>query len=55
MIDKLKPCPFCGGEAEMGESRNRIWCDECELIMPYEGEFETRKELAQAWNRRSDD
>ncbi len=61
-MDKLKPCPFCGGEAE-------IQCFEC-LFESFEGRryaveckfcscslelFETEEEAVEAWNRRVGD
>ena len=56
---KLKPCPFCGGEAEfvLGEeyreehkqSKDWIQCSSCGIETPY---FDTPEKAAEAWNRR---
>lgn len=63
-MNELKPCPFCGGEAEVvinkskqGQTAN-IHCTHCScrktlLRHPnYEGIIE--KEAIEAWNRRAD-
>lgn len=58
-MDKLKPCPFCGGEAVCMKHFNRIvdwylcFCKECGISQTgskYEFEFEA----IEAWNRRAD-
>jgi hypothetical protein len=61
MMDKLKPCPFCGGEAIMEESDG--WGDKTKYL-PHcvnfdngcwgmqENWFDTPEEAAAAWNRR---
>lgn len=67
---ELKPCPFCGGNATIVEneeprlyrpSRNHpycVYCGNCELLFgfdeDYGGTFDTKKEAAEAWNRRAD-
>ena len=66
-MEKLKPCPFCGGEAHIAEYEPRlyhpvmnhpysVWCSECELAFgwdsDYGGCFDTKDEAAKAWNRR---
>lgn len=57
--DKLKPCPFCGPEGKINgphESGNyrktTFWieCERCEIYL----EKETRAEVIEAWNTRSD-
>ncbi|MGM9626964.1 MAG: Lar family restriction alleviation protein [Faecousia sp.] len=66
-MEKLKPCPFCGGKdivfgfsCEYGE----IWCRGCKAsIKLYEGFFFNPKDakkyykqrMFDAWNRRADD
>ena len=57
---KLKPCPFCGGEAHIdcfpGLDRpyfpvcNNEMCIACDTIVT----FLTEKDAAEAWNRRTD-
>jgi Lar family restriction alleviation protein len=49
---ELKPCPFCGGEAEMiGGSGGSYWlvCSGCSICSPM---YNTSKAAIEAWNRR---
>ncbi|MCR4819356.1 MAG: Lar family restriction alleviation protein [Fretibacterium sp.] len=70
MTEKLKPCPFCGGEAAVVEIEPRLYrpvmnkpfcvlCTSCDLYFGYDydygGEFDTKEEAAAAWNRRAGD
>lgn len=51
-MDKLKPCPFCGGEAEIAHSRNYYaWCDKCETRGNWHA---TEAEAIEAWNTRAE-
>ena len=57
---KLKPCPFCGGEAVVCGCRPEFYVEcmgECKLQIPSgDHTFFTSKEAAiQRWNRRSKD
>ena len=68
---KLKPCPFCGGEAEelckcVNENgykgvAYRVRCSACRAQSPYmrnprlHGWHITRSKAAEAWNRRVTD
>ncbi len=66
MSNKLKPCPFCGGEAELSM---HFWaspttvvtyyavCTKCSCRMQHSGynDEETREDIIEAWNRRVDD
>lgn len=54
MEQKLKPCPFCGGEASMedqGDQGYSVRCLECE--QPYQQAFRKTAEIA--WNTRASD
>lgn len=65
-MDKLLPCPFCGGEAKITKrypallrpSRNGycVECYECDLQFghdcDYGGQYATPEEAIEAWNRR---
>lgn len=53
MIEKLKPCPFCGGKARLKSSHgfNNISCENCGTEYPVS--FETRKRATAVWNKRS--
>lgn len=58
-MDKLKPCPFCGGEAAIRNLHDEWWveCDMtrgwCEVI-PRTWSYDTKEEAIEAWNRRAD-
>ena len=48
---KLKPCPFCGGEAE-AQNRGIVWvviCKNCETVTTF---MPTAQRAADIWNRR---
>lgn len=60
-MSELKPCPFCGGEAEVIKAHQIferpyvVICKntKCRASL---GEFSsTREEAIEAWNRRADD
>lgn len=57
---ELKPCPFCGGEAIIEESKNgklfAVYCnndDECN-VHAFTKYFDTKEEVAKIWNTRAD-
>lgn len=62
MIDKLKPCPFCGGEAVIRESFGQLYIspihkEDC-FVKPDTWLISTNvslKKQIKAWNRRADD
>ena len=62
-MDKLKSCPFCGGEAFLRPVyRNYIidakHDDNCPMIamcLPLETHWVTREAAVAAWNRRAND
>lgn len=48
--NKLKKCPFCGGEAHVvGILTRWVVCDECGAELKF---FKTEEEAIEAWNRR---
>ena len=54
--EKLKSCPFCGGEASVYQAgymysapQYYIFCDECGCETPV---FNTEQDAIEAWNRR---
>lgn len=54
MSDKLKSCPFCGGEAEMIET---LFCDykvECEKCGASTSYCDSEEMAVEAWNRRKE-
>ena len=59
-MDKLKPCPFCGGETVVSGHHNRFteWylcsCPKCHISQT-SSEYSFRYEAIEAWNRRVND
>ncbi len=59
---ELKPCPFCGGKAELVTSQAFEWCDRYYYVRCASEECEKRTHLydrtheaIEAWNRRAED
>ena len=61
MADTLKPCPFCGGEAELIDTHDnwnnttifRVNCPNTDChISCYTGWCYTKKETIEQWNTR---
>ena len=61
MMNDLKPCPFCGGEAEWDEKNKAPECSQCKATIPSAGgilrkwfdESGYRAYMAALWNRRA--
>ena len=59
---KLKPCPFCGGEAILKRDRIGLYCVKCTncgCMTTYqfyfgEGEEVSKRKAADVWNRRDE-
>ena len=52
MKEELKPCPFCGGKAELyARSFNdvNVICGNCSCVM---GTYGTKEKAIEAWNKR---
>jgi ribosomal protein L37AE/L43A len=47
---KLRPCPFCAGEAQMLDAAFVIECASCQTTKA--GDYETQDDAAAAWNVR---
>ena len=64
-MDKLKPCPFCGGKVSLtyysADNTYNFWhsgVNSCAAADPirFDGEYvKSLKEAAEAWNRRASD
>ena len=58
MSEKLKPCPFCGSEANLyeckwlGVTSYGVECTKCKGLVD---RCSTKKEAIKAWNRRAND
>jgi len=52
-MSELKPCPFCGGEAEFIRNTRTIKCKSCGGAFLCTNPLITTLEAAQAWNRRA--
>ena len=59
---KLKPCPFCGGEAVLKCDRIGLYCAKCTncgCMTTFQfdfgdGEETSKRKAAEVWNRRAD-
>ena len=59
MAEKLKPCPFCGGEAKLRNegSCSFVKCKNCGAeagLVHISAEYCANEKAAEAWNRRVD-
>ncbi len=66
MPNELKPCPFCGGNAHIGEMKKAVgferWSVACinrrciayKLHNPFVAKYLSRESAIEAWNRRAD-
>ena len=58
MTEKLKPCPFCGGEARLvnDTSGKSVWTVSCEsqecYVSPEAANYDKAEWAIAAWNRR---
>lgn len=50
-MSELKPCPFCGGKAELYYDRN-LWSVECSDCRTQSGVNVTEEKVINAWNTR---
>lgn len=55
MSEKLKPCPFCGGEAWVIQILEDLYAVECRKCWTRKGTYQpTKAEAIEAWNRRAE-
>ena len=52
MNEKLKPCPFCGGEAELRIYSAELQFVQCVSCLASSTAFHTGDEAVTAWNKR---
>lgn len=55
-MEKLKPCPFCGGYAMVQTNcynQNYIRCDKCKCV--FWAGLTDKEYVIEAWNRRAKD
>ena len=50
---ELKPCPFCGGKAELGDGRGHNWDISCIECGASSEQTLIRSEIIAAWNKRA--
>ena len=58
MIEKLKPCPFCGArDVDVYQSQSKIfpneWFVSCHGCCADKGNHVSKKEAIEAWNKRA--
>ena len=58
-IEKLKPCPFCGGEVNrtvLYGNINFFKCKSCMAVISFDGDYYNKhpNEAIEAWNRRTE-
>lgn len=57
-MEKLKPCPFCGGKAEYmehfvnGDPERFISCSKCDASSPTTSNYVDWEDSIKAWNKR---
>ena len=54
MKEYLKPCPFCGSEAELFESPGVYFVECSNPKCNYPNNWNTREEAVAAWNKRAE-
>lgn len=55
MSDELKPCPFCGGRAELYGSWQDSWIVECVKCHASTDDYKENFDAILAWNARADE
>ena len=58
-MDKLKPCPFCGGDVHFDRSYSYfrdvvVYCDGCDMVVTLDDCAASDDDIVRAWNRRAD-
>ena len=55
MTEILRPCPFCGGEADLRQWKDGAWRVHCKWCPAYLTRlYGTEKEAVEGWNRRTE-
>ena len=58
-MDKLRPCPFCGGYAHLDKAYSYyrdivIYCEGCDTVFTLDACDATAEDVVNAWNRRAE-
>ena len=58
-MDKLKPCPFCGGDVHFDRpysySRDVVaYCDGCDMMFTLDDCAASDDDIVRTWSRRAD-
>lgn len=58
-MDKLKPCPFCGGDVRFDKEYsyfrdNMLYCDGCDMVFTLDDYAASDDDIVRVWNRRAD-
>lgn len=57
--ERLKPCPFCGGNADLysitiGFNEERVFYIQCDKCLSRSGKWGKKENAIDMWNRRTD-
>ncbi len=52
MTEELKPCPFCGGKAEVRMFSPTVMIVQCKSCLATTFAFDSEHEAVKSWNRR---
>ena len=53
MSERLKPCPFCGGEASVVQYVGDLYAVVCNYCFVRTSKYSEKEKAVSAWNRRN--